>query len=69
MGEVAVTVDFDGDEIHGLGTSTDIIEASALAYMAAVNRAVARSRRAKRPAGAKRGKGSRRPGKRAKRGR
>jgi len=40
MGEVAVTVDFHGTEIPGRGTSTDIIEASALAYLAAVNRAV-----------------------------
>jgi 2-isopropylmalate synthase len=41
MGEVSVLVDFGGREIGGRGTSTDVIEASALAYLAAVNRAAA----------------------------
>ena len=38
MGEVTVTVDFGGREVQGRGTSTDIIEASARAYLNAVNR-------------------------------
>ena len=47
MGEVTVTVDFGGREVQGRGTSTDIIEASALAYLAAVNRVAATRKRAK----------------------
>ncbi len=38
MGGVSVTIEFYGTEVHGRGTSTDIIEASALAWLAAVNR-------------------------------
>ena len=41
LGEVHVTVDFGGRQISGRGASTDIIEASARAYLAAVNRFLA----------------------------
>jgi 2-isopropylmalate synthase len=40
IGEVAVKVDFDGTVIGGKGSSTDVIEASARAYLNALNRAV-----------------------------
>jgi 2-isopropylmalate synthase len=40
IGEVAVKVDFDGTVIGGKGSSTDVIEASARAYLSALNRAV-----------------------------
>ncbi len=38
MGEVSVKVDFDGAVVSGKGSSTDVIEASARAYLNAVNR-------------------------------
>ena len=38
IGEVSVRVDFAGRIVTGKGTSTDIIEASALAYLNALNR-------------------------------
>jgi 2-isopropylmalate synthase len=38
MGEVTVKVDFDGTVVSGKGASTDVIEASARAYLNAVNR-------------------------------
>jgi 2-isopropylmalate synthase len=38
MGEVSVKVDFDGTVVSGKGSSTDVIEASARAYLNAVNR-------------------------------
>jgi 2-isopropylmalate synthase len=38
MGEVAIKVDFDGAVVSGRGSSTDVIEASARAYLNAVNR-------------------------------
>jgi 2-isopropylmalate synthase len=38
MGEVAVRVDFDGTVVAGKGSSTDVIEASARAYLNAINR-------------------------------
>ncbi len=38
QGEVRVRVDFDGDEITGVGASTDVIEASVKAYLNAVNK-------------------------------
>jgi 2-isopropylmalate synthase len=38
MGEVTVKVDFDGAVVSGKGASTDVIEASARAYLSAVNR-------------------------------
>ena len=38
QGEVTVTVTVNGDEAHGRGVSTDVIEASAKAYLNAVNK-------------------------------
>jgi 2-isopropylmalate synthase len=40
MGEVSVKVDFDGPVVVGKGSSTDVIEASARAYLNAINRLV-----------------------------
>ncbi len=40
IGEVSVKVDFDGTVVSGKGASTDVIEASARAYLNAVNRVV-----------------------------
>jgi 2-isopropylmalate synthase len=40
LGEVTVKVDFDGAVVHGKGASTDVIEASARAYVNALNRLV-----------------------------
>ncbi len=48
LGEVTVKVDFgDGDTITGKGASTDVIEASARAYLNAVNRHLANGRHKK----------------------
>jgi 2-isopropylmalate synthase len=38
IGEVSVKVDFDGAVVSGKGSSTDVIEASARAYLKALNR-------------------------------
>jgi 2-isopropylmalate synthase len=38
MGEVQIELDHSGKNIRGRGLSTDILEASAMAYLAAVNR-------------------------------
>ncbi|HEV8640890.1 MAG TPA: 2-isopropylmalate synthase [Methylomirabilota bacterium] len=38
IGEVSVKVDFDGTIVSGKGASTDVIEASARAYLSALNR-------------------------------
>src|SRR6267143_4029908 len=38
VGEVSVKVDFDGAVVSGKGASTDVIEASARAYLSALNR-------------------------------
>jgi 2-isopropylmalate synthase len=38
VGEVSVKVDFDGAIVSGKGASTDVIEASARAYLSALNR-------------------------------
>ncbi len=38
IGEVAMKVDFDGTLVSGKGASTDVIEASARAYLSALNR-------------------------------
>lgn len=38
IGEVSVKVDFDGTVVSGKGASTDVIEASARAYLNALNR-------------------------------
>src|SRR5438034_9033786 len=40
VGEVSVKVDFDGTVVAGKGSSTDVIEASARAYLNALNRFV-----------------------------
>ncbi len=40
IGEVSLKVDFDGTVVTGKGASTDVIEASARAYVNALNRAV-----------------------------
>src|SRR5262245_59944677 len=40
LGEVSVRVDFDGTVVGGKGGSTDVIEASARAYVNALNRLV-----------------------------
>ncbi len=40
IGEVSVKVDFDGTVVTGKGASTDVIEASARAYVNALNRAL-----------------------------
>jgi 2-isopropylmalate synthase len=40
IGEVSVKVDFDGTVVSGKGSSTDVIEASARAYLSAINRFV-----------------------------
>lgn len=42
QGEVNIEVEFDGRHFRTHGISTDIVEASALAYLAAVNRAATR---------------------------
>ncbi|MEE9154659.1 MAG: alpha-isopropylmalate synthase regulatory domain-containing protein, partial [candidate division NC10 bacterium] len=42
LGEVMVSIEIDGQTIIGRGTSTDVIEASAKAYLNAINRAVGR---------------------------
>ena len=38
MGEVQIELEHTGRKIRGRGLSTDILEASALAYLAAINR-------------------------------
>jgi 2-isopropylmalate synthase len=38
QGEVQIELEHDGRKIRGRGLSTDILEASALAYIAAINR-------------------------------
>ncbi|OQW97950.1 MAG: 2-isopropylmalate synthase [Verrucomicrobia bacterium A1] len=55
LGEVAMKVNFGGDElVSGRGSSTDIVEASARAYLNAVNRHFFTTDvRRRRPAGAK----------------
>jgi 2-isopropylmalate synthase len=40
VGEVSLRVDFDGTVVSGKGASTDVIEASARAYVNALNRLV-----------------------------
>jgi 2-isopropylmalate synthase len=43
IGEVSIKIDFDGTVVSGRGSSTDVIEASARAYLSALNRAVQRA--------------------------
>ncbi len=40
IGEVSMKIDFDGTLVSGRGSSTDVIEASARAYLSALNRVV-----------------------------
>ncbi len=40
LGAVAITVDFDGRKVTGRGVATDVVEASARAYVNAVNKLV-----------------------------
>jgi 2-isopropylmalate synthase len=40
LGDVVVQVDVDGRRVTGRGVATDVVEASARAYLAAVNRAI-----------------------------
>jgi len=40
IGEVSMKIDFDGAVVSGRGSSTDVIEASARAYLSALNRVV-----------------------------
>jgi len=47
IGEVSVKVDFDGTIVSGKGASTDVIEASARAYLSALNRIVHTAQRTK----------------------
>src|SRR5947199_7326596 len=47
IGEVAVKVDFDGTLVSGKGSSTDVIEASARAYLRAPNRMLRSGQRTK----------------------
>ena len=51
IGEVAVKVDFDGTMVSGRGASTDVIEASARAYLSALNRLAQPTGRRVRDAG------------------
>ncbi|MGZ4125894.1 MAG: alpha-isopropylmalate synthase regulatory domain-containing protein [Actinomycetota bacterium] len=38
MGDVVVQLDIEGRRVTGRGVATDVVEASARAYLAAVNR-------------------------------
>jgi 2-isopropylmalate synthase len=49
MGEVTVEIDCRGRTYHGKGLSTDIIEASALAYLQALNKALATNGNGREP--------------------
>ena len=40
LGDVVVQIDVDGRRVTGRGVATDVVEASARAYLAAVNRAL-----------------------------
>src|SRR5206468_12385074 len=41
LGDVVVQLDIDGRRVTGRGVATDVVEASARAYLAAINRALA----------------------------
>ena len=47
QGEVQIELEHNGRKIRGRGLSTDILEASALAYLAAINRMRSMSNREK----------------------
>jgi 2-isopropylmalate synthase len=40
LGDVVVQIDVDGRRVTGRGVATDVVEASARAYLSAVNRAL-----------------------------
>jgi 2-isopropylmalate synthase len=40
LGDVVVQLDIDGRRVTGRGVATDVVEASARAYLAAINRAL-----------------------------
>ena len=40
LGDVVVQLDVDGRRVTGRGVSVDVVEASARAYLAAINRAL-----------------------------
>jgi 2-isopropylmalate synthase len=44
LGEVTVKLTVEGIVVHGRGASTDVLEASAKAYLAALNRALHRKK-------------------------
>lgn len=44
LGEVSLAIDVDGLTFHGKGVSTDVIEASAHAYLQALNKALSQNR-------------------------
>lgn len=48
QGEVSLEIESDGEKVRGRGVSTDIIEASARAYLAAINRCLQRANGGKR---------------------
>ncbi|MFN2641770.1 MAG: 2-isopropylmalate synthase [Actinomycetota bacterium] len=50
LGDVSVQLEIDGERYTGRGLATDIVEASARAFLNALNRAARRSQRAERPA-------------------
>lgn len=50
LGDVTVQVEIEGDRYTGRGISTDIVEASARAFLNALNRAARRGQRTARPA-------------------
>jgi 2-isopropylmalate synthase len=45
LGDVTVQIDLDGDRYTGRGVSTDVVEASARAFLNAINRATRVGRR------------------------
>jgi len=55
LGDVVVQLDVDGRLVTGRGVSADVVEASARAYLAAINRAFRRAALDDAPAGAAEG--------------
>jgi 2-isopropylmalate synthase len=51
LGEASVKVRFDGREFSARAASTDVVEASVRAYVAAINRMLASERESEKPAG------------------
>ena len=48
LGDVVVQLDVDGRRVTGRGVSVDVVEASARAYLAAINRALQVAKRGRR---------------------